>query len=479
MTKENSEKPALGDRQRAVVFVIVFSSFLPSFAGSALNVAVPVIGHEFHSSAASLGWIVTAYMISTVTLMLPIGRLSDLTSKRRVLIVGLSIFSVVSGSCMFAGSLGMLIVLRVLNGIGSACMFATAQAILVDAVPREMRGRALGMSVSSVYVGLSAGPVLGGLITHYLGWRWMFVIISCVGFVTVAVAIAKLPEKPRAPREGSLLSQLDGGGTAIYMVAIVALMYGFSSVARNAFAVPCLLVGLGLLVCFFLYEHRSRKPLLNLRLFRGNPNFLLSNLAALLNYGATFTMAYLLSLYLQLVGGFGADRAGMVLIAMPVMQAVVSVFAGRLSDRRSPFKLASFGMALCASGLVSFIFLGDRASLPHIVPTLMLMGVGFGFFSSPNTNAIMSLASPQDYGIVSSFVGTMRNFGQSLGMCVITVIMGHNLGNVPIEDSPPDLIVLSIRSAYIAFACICTVGIFISLGRKENAPGRGHSDLAD
>ncbi|MDR0817651.1 MAG: MFS transporter [Clostridiales Family XIII bacterium] len=466
MSETNNVSPEVRAQRRAVIFIILLASFLPSFAGGALNVSIPVIGMEFQSGTASLGWILTAYSISAVSLMLPLGRLADLTSKRNVLITGLILFCVLHAVAIFVNSLPLLILLRVLQGVGSACLFATNQAILADAFPFEMRGRVLGMSVAAVYVGLSAGPVLGGLITRHLGWRGIFVFIAVGSAFAAAVAIAKLPKKARPPREESLVALLDGGGTALYMVGIIALMYGAMKITQNWWSYVILGIGIVLLVIFVLYEHHAKSPIVDMNMFKGNPNFLLSNLAALLNYGATFAVSYLLSIYLQMVKGIGPDISGIILITAPLMQAIVSPYAGRLSDKKSPFAIASFGMAMCTVSLISFIFVGSDSSLIHVILSLVVVGVGFGLFSSPNTNAIMSLAAPEHYGITASFVSTMRNVGQSLSMCAITIIMNVVIGRTPIDKATIPQITSSMRTAFIIFATVCAVGVFISMNRK-------------
>jgi MFS family permease len=480
MSRNKKIDSAQGAHRRAVVFVIVLSSFLPSFAGSVVNVAVPVIGQEFHSSATALGWIVSSFIIATVAFMLPLGRLADLTSRRIILVAGLLLFSLMSGATFLVTDMPLLIVLRVVQGIGSAGMFATCQAILVDAVPKEERGKVLGMSIASVYIGLSAGPVLGGFITQHLGWRWIFVFVAVLGIVTAIAAIVKLPEKPSAeqlagrnpeleqgaaPKPG-ILSQLDGGGIALYMVAMTAIIYGFNTFLQNWQSYVILGAGVLLFIGFIVLETKVSTPLIKIAPFREQPRFLLSNLAALLNYSATFAVGYLLSIYLQLVKGFGADQAGLILITMPLIQAVITVFAGRMSDKRSPFLLASIGMALCAAGLVSFIFVGEGSTMVHILATLCIVGVGFGFFSSPNTNAIMSFAPPQDYGIVASLIGTMRQLGMSVSMCIITIIMNISLGATPIAEATKAGITHTMRISFIVFAVICVVGVFFSFQKK-------------
>ncbi|MDR2610464.1 MAG: MFS transporter, partial [Clostridiales Family XIII bacterium] len=235
----------------AVVFVIVLTSFIPAIAGSILNVAIPAIGIEFGSSAASLGWIINAFTISVLVVMLPLGRLADLTSKRVILIVGLFIFGGLNAVAYFSVSLEMVIALRVLQAFGAAAMFATSQAILVDTVPAHKRGRALGMSVGAVYAGLAVGPLLGGVITHYMSWRWIFAFAGLLGLIAAFVTLAKLPKKPaeKVEKQKNILSKMDIGGATLYMIGALALAVGFNVVSPGVwwpFAVMA--AGLALLI---------------------------------------------------------------------------------------------------------------------------------------------------------------------------------------------------------------------------------------
>jgi EmrB/QacA subfamily drug resistance transporter len=445
----------------------VLTSFLPAIAGSILNVAIPVIGAEFNSSAASLGWVVNAFTMGVLVLMLPLGRLADLTSKRVILIAGLFLFGILNVAASFSTSLGMVIVFRVLQAAGAASMFATSQAILVDAVPAERRGRALGMSVGAVYAGLAIGPLLGGLITHHLGWRWIFAFAGLLGTITAVVTLLKLPEKEGPKREGKLLARMDPAGVVLYMVGTLALAYGFNVVSNKVW--PYLVMGGGIaaLVGFVIRENHAKDPLISMDLFKGQWRFISLNVTALLNYAATFAVNYLLAIYLQLAMGFAPDMAGIVLVVTPVVQTFVSIIAGRLSDRKSPFMLASCGMTLCAAGVISFVFVSEHTSLWHIIANLACLGVGFGLFSSPNTNAIMSLSPPQDRAIVSSLIATMRNLGMTFSMCIITVITNASLGATIIDEAPVSLIVGVMRTSFIIFSVMGVVGVLISLNRKS------------
>ena len=194
---------------------------------------------------------------------------------------------------------------------------------------------------------------------------------------------------------------------------------------------------------------------------------MLSNLAAFLNYGATSALGYLMSLYLQLIRGFDSQAAGLILISQPLIMALLSPYTGRLSDRISPHKLASFGMGFCALGLFIFIFIAADSPLVFVILPLVVVGLGFAFFSSPNTNAVMTCVEQRDYGVASSILATMRNLGQSGSMAIVTFIIAGFLGNTPLGEADASAIMYVMRICFIVFTCLCTVGIFISLKRNK------------
>lgn len=476
MDKEHTnDNPKTTSQRRAVTFVALTASFLTAFAVNALSVATPAIGREFGADTVTLGWIMTAFMLTTVAFMLPIGRLADLTGRRNALVFGAFAFSILLTVTIFVDSITTLIILRAVQGVGVAALLATNQAILVDAFPPQMRGRVLGWSVAAVYVGLSLSPILGGFITETFDWRGIFLVSGIIGFITAIVAVAALPKDiPNVVRKedgsGSLRTHLDLPGNILYMISVSAIVYGFNILSDGIHSYAFLGAGIILLILFARVEISTEKkgntPLLSMSLFRGNQNFVFSNLGALLNYGATFAITYLLSIYLQLVKGLSADYSGLVLIAAPIAQTFVAVIAGRLSDKRSPYTLASLGMGLCAISLFVFIFIDANSSILIVIAGLVCAGVGIGFFSSPNMNAIMSTVPSKDYSIAVSIVGTMRNAGMSISMGVIAIIMSMYLGRTPMMESEPAHFISGMRVAFIVFTAVCFAGVFISRKRK-------------
>lgn len=451
------------DTQIPTILVVIITSFITTFTGSALNLSIPAIGHEFNASASSVGWIVTAYILASAVLSVPFGRFADLFGRKRILVTGILIFALCAGGAGISQSMAMLLAIRVLQGIGAAMIFSTNTAVLISAFSPEKRGKVLGYSIASTYIGLSAGPVVGGFLNHYLGWRSIFIFTAVISLSVFVIAAKKLPAS-KVEDHGQSMDIL---GSVLYISMLTSIMFGLSTISSLALAKYLILAGVILFVLFIYHELKTGSPIIEVRLFAHNIGYSFSNLAALLNYGATFALGYLLSIYLQMVLGFDSQISGLILISQPLMMALLSPYAGRLSDRVSPFKLASFGMGLCALGLFSFIFITENYPLPLIIVNLFVVGVGFAFFSSPNTNAVMACVEKKNYGVASSILATMRSTGHSLSMAVVTFIVARQMGNITLADAEPQLIVETMRVSFAIFTCVCAVGIFISLKRKQ------------
>lgn len=448
--------------QKTTIFVVITTAFITTFTGSALNLSIPDMGQYFHVSASFVGWLVTAYMLTVAALSVPFGRIADLTCRKRILVIGILIFSLSSAAAVFGFSMWMLILLRITQGIGGAMIFSTNTAVLISAFPGKERGKVLGYSIASTYVGLSAGPVAGGFLNYNLGWRSIFAVTAAISIIVLVIAWSKLPGSDCEHKERGF----DIPGNVLYIGMIVLTMYGLSELRMQLLPIALLVCGLALGVIFVIHELKTADPVVQVRIFKQNIAYSFSNLAALLNYGATFAIGYLMSIYLQVVMGYSSQAAGLILIVQPGLMAVLSPYAGRLSDRISPFKLASFGMGLCAAGVLICAFVGLKTPLWAVIAALTITGIGFAFFSSPNTNAVMACVEQQDYGVASSILATMRSIGHTSSMVIVTVIVGRYMGNKALTDAEPALLIKTMHTAFLIFAVICTAGVFISLKRK-------------
>jgi EmrB/QacA subfamily drug resistance transporter len=446
--------------KRATLLAATLASFLTPFMGSSTNVALPSIGREFSLDAVLLSWVPTSYLLAAAMFLVPFGRIADIHGRKKIFLYGTSLFTLASLLTAVSMSAPMLIGARILQGIGSSMIFGTGVAILTSVFPPGERGRVLGINVAAVYTGLSVGPFLGGLLTENLGWRSIFFAMIPLGLVVIAFVLWRLKGE-WAEAQGEAF---DLAGSAIYAVALVALMYGFSLLPTLTGA-GLIVLGVVGLVAFGWWELRARHPVLNLNLFVHNRPFTFSNLAALLNYSANSAVSFLLSLYLQYIKALTPQQAGLVLISQPIVQALFSPVAGWLSDRIEPRIVASSGMTLTALGLGLLIPVSGTTPLWAIVARLLLLGFGFALFSSPNMNAIMGSVERRFYGIASGMLGTMRLVGQMLSMGIATLLFALYLGRVEITPELYPSFLTSAKMAFAIFAVLCVGGIFASLAR--------------
>jgi len=270
------------------------------------------------------------------------------------------------------------------------------------------------------------------------------------------IAIKRLP-----PGDSKVDGNFDLVGNVLYIGMIIFLMLGLSTLSTGRYSLTFVLIGIIVTVVFVVHEKRVKDPIISIDLFTHNMAYTASNLAALLNYGATFAIGYLMSIYLQVVMQYSSQTAGLILIVQPVMMALVSPTMGKLSDRVSPYKLAALGMSLCTLGLIIFAFITEAYPLWLIIVALIISGLGFGVFSSPNTNAVMSCVDKQDYGVATSVLATMRSLGHTSSMAIVTIIVGIYMGNTALSEASPEMLLDTMHTAFSVFAFICFVGIFI------------------
>jgi EmrB/QacA subfamily drug resistance transporter len=459
-----TEHPTNLVNKNIALMIAAMSSFITPFTASSVNIALPSIGSRLLLNALELSWVATAYLLAAAILLVPFGRIADIYGRKRIFLFGMIIDAVASLMCAISHSGTWLIVFRAMQGLGGAMIFGTGIAILTSVFPAQGRGRALGINVAAVYTGLSAGPLIGGFLTERLGWRSIFLLNAFLGLMVIVSVLWKL----KGEWAGARGEEFDYSGAIIYSLAMVAIMYGFS-VLPDLEGVGLILIGMCGVAAFVRWELKIEQPVLSIGLFRDNSVFRFSNLAALINYCATFAVTFLLSLYLQYIKGFTPEHAGLILVIQPVFQIICSPIAGNLSDRIEPRILASAGMAITAAGLVLLTFLSSSTKLVFIMFTLGILGFGFGIFSSPNINAVMSSVEKKFYGVASGMLGTMRLTGQMFSMGMTLLLFALYIGRVQITPENYQLFLKSMKTAFTISALLCFAGIFASIAR-----GRTH-----
>ncbi len=450
-------------KQTSILIIVAITAFMGTFLISSVNIALPAIEKSFGLDAVKLSWIITAFLLATAMTLLPVGRLSDLSGIRRLFKTGVIIFTLATLLCGLAGSGQWLIVFRFVQGIGAALTTTTGPAILVSAFPPHQRGRVLGISVAGVYLGLAFGPFAGGLLTQYLGWRSIFYVSAALGAITTAIAMVFLGKDQST---ASVNGKIEIKGTIFYMLGLIALVYGSSRIPELFGWL--LMAGGGLaLTLFWLLESRSEKPVIDTKLYTKNRLFSYSNLAALINYSATFAIVFLLSLYLQKIQGLTPRDAGIILVAQPAVMAIFSPVAGRLSDRIQPRILTSLGMSMCTVGLIAFGLLSTTSPLWLIVTILIWVGFGFALFSSPNMNTIMSSVNKKQYGLASGSAATMRVLGQIVSMTIATLFFAGLFQGKAVEHVSDASFMKAVNYGFFSFAAISILGIYFSAYRGK------------
>ena len=430
--------------------------------GSSVNIALPSIGKEFLMDAVLLNWVATSYLLAAAMFLVPFGKIADIYGRKKIFLYGVSIYTISSFLSAISTSAITLISFRILQGIGSAMIFGTGVAILTSVFPVGERGKVLGINAAAIYLGLSLGPFVGGVLTQHLSWRSIFLANVPLGLVIIIFAFCKLKGEWAEARG----EKFDFIGSIVYGISLATIMYGFSLIPAMS-GLWLVLGGIFVLLLFVGWETKAENPVLDINLFRNNTVFAFSNLAALINYSATFAVGFFLSLYLQYIKALSPQNAGLILVSQPVVMAIFSPFAGRLSDRFEPRIIASAGMALSVISLSLFAFLNQKTALEFVVASLILLGFGLALFSSPNTNAVMSSVERRFYGVASATLGTMRLTGQMLSMGIAMLIFAIYIGKVQITPQYYPLFLTSIKTAFIIFAVLCFAGIFASLARGK------------
>lgn len=450
------------DNKKLVLLITTMSSFLAPFMASSVVIGLPSIGNEFRMDAVLLSWVPTSYLLAAAMFLVPFGRIADIYGRKKVFRYGITIDIVASILIVVSTNEFELLFLRVIQGLGAAMIFGTGIAILTSVYPPGERGKALGITIAGVYSGLSLGPVIGGFLTQNFGWRGIFISYVPLELIIIVLTVWKLKGEWADARG----EKLDIPGSVIYGFSLAALMYGFSLLPETTGA-ELILVSVAAIVAFSVWETKAKNPVLDINLFRHNTVFTFSVLAALINYSATFAVAFFLSLYLQYVKGFDPEVAGFILVSQPAVMAFFSPFAGRLSDRIEPRIVASIGMAFTTAGLFLLSFLDGKTTIEFIVTSLIILGFGFALFSSPNTNAVMSSVERKFYGVASATLGTMRLTGQMLSMGIATLVLAVYIGETEIAPKYYPSFLAGEKVAFIVFSSLCFAGIFASLARGK------------
>ncbi|MGO8683403.1 MAG: MFS transporter [Thermoleophilia bacterium] len=419
----------LHDRRWELLALTSVGAFMTPLDGSIVSVALGKMGFDLKLSFGASIWVQAAYLLATAVLLIPVGRLADHHGRVRFYLAGVVIFTLGSLLSGFSMNGTWLISSRVLQGAGGALLAATSAAIVTAVFPPKERGKALGINVMAVYIGLAVGPVLGGQIVDNFGWRWIFFVNIPIGIVTFIWGSFLLPRSER-PNEAAPRNDLVGAILlgAFLIALLVPLTFAQEWGWAAASTIVLLVVSVASLVGFAYTELHVKDPLLDLDLVLHNRLFATANAAALLNYMALYAISILTAIYLEIVQGRSAGVTGWLMVAQPAMMAILSPVAGRLSDRFGSRVLSTAGMALVAAGMVMLATVPITAGVARVMVSLAVVGIGMAAFSAPNTSAIMGSVERSKLSLASAFLGTMRVTGQAMSVAVLGAIAASKLG---------------------------------------------------
>lgn len=452
-----------GTREKRILLLVAsLASFLVPYTVSSLNVALPAIGEAFSLDAITLGWVTSAYLLTAAICIVPFGKLADLYGRKQFFLLGNVLFAAGSLLAALSWTGTVIIIARVIQAFGGAMVFSTSIAIVTAVFPPGERGKAIGIVTATVYSGLSLGPFIGGVLTQNIGWQAIFLINIPLAIIVIILTLLSVPEEWMETGD----RHFDLKGAIFYSLALFGCIYGMT-LLPSAAGIAGIAFGIVFIAAFIRQERRATVPLVDLPLFTANPVFLFSNIAALINYAVVFAVGFLMSLYLQYNRGLDPQTTGLILIAQPVVQMIVSPLSGHYSDSIEPRILATAGMACTTLGLFILLFTGPETPIGIILCGLITLGLGYGLFSSPNTNAIMSSVDTRHLGIASGMVATMRAIGQMVSLAIVMLVFSSVIGTVQITPEVYPQLQESITIAFSVFVILGIFGILASYARGK------------
>lgn len=465
------------ERKWLILTSVSLGSLMATLDGSIVNIALPAMQSDFRIDLTSIEWVVVAYLLVVGSLLLPVGRLGEVLTFKRVYLVGFAVFTLASVCCGASPNAAGLVAFRVVQAVGAAMIMAMGPAIVARTFPANERGKALGLNGVSVSVGLSLGPALGGILTQVATWRAIFLINAPIGLFAIIWAARVLPAE--TPGKGQAF---DLTGAALSGGAVFALLLALSEGQQWGWASPAILglfvVFAVLGVLFIMAERRALQPMIDLALFRIRA-FSAGLASVVVAFAGLFTATFLLPFLLQQGRGFSPIEAGLLLTPVPITMALVAPFSGAASDRFGPRVLASAGMVVMVLGLLSLAELPLNFALPDLIWRLALLGVGQGLFMSPNSSAVLGSVPRPRVGTASGTLAQMRVNGQALGIAISGAIYATRLpvhlaalkGSVPGPSLFSEAQTGAIHDAFVVAALVCCVGIVTSLVRGSVRPG--------
>ncbi|MEP1446395.1 MAG: MFS transporter [Paraglaciecola sp.] len=452
MPHTSTEKLAIA---KVALIVVCLGSIVGPLGMASVNIAIPDLAADLQANAKMVSWLPTLFILSSVIFMLPAGKLADNYGRKRIYAYGLALNAFSSLMCGVSNSIEWVLFWRFVQGGASAMIFGTGVAIITSVTPSHKRGAALGIAAACIYVGLTIAPAVGGWLTELWGWRSVF--LFQVPIVIALLIVIKLRLSGEWKNDNK--TKFDWWGTAIFAVFSLSLVYGLSILPSVLGFVLVALSALSLMF-FVLHQSRSRRPLIRVQMFRESRVFSMSLSTSLLMYASNVPLIFLLSLYLQYVKDLTPLHAGQIILVQALSMAVIAPMSGKLSDKFQSRLVATVGCVIVACGMLILSLMNTDTSITFIVGSLLLIGVGFGLFSTPNNNAIMGSVQLHEVGVASATMNLARTIGNLFGMSMVNLMVHYYIGEAQFtQEQNPALIqtvemALSMSLAFVVIACV-------------------------
>lgn len=444
----------------AVVWIGIFMATLD---GSIVNLALPVLTDFFKTDITTIEWVVMAYLLTITSLLMSLGRISDMIGRKIIFAGGLAVFTVGSGLCAFSTTEGQLILFRIFQGIGAAMLMATGIAIITHAFPPRERGKAMGLIGTVVAIGSMTGPILGGFLIQRVGWQSIFYINIPVGIIGTIMALKVLHDDEKSKGQS-----FDIPGALTLFISLVSLLLALSEGQEkgwgSSFIILLFISSVVFFTIFVNIEIRAKQPVIDLRHFR-NRQFAAANISALISFMAMFSVILLMPFLLLNELNYLPEKAGLVFMSVPLVMSVVSPVSGWLSDRTSSHVLSSIGIGIATLSILSLGYLNGESGFMDVALSLSFLGLGMGLFQPPNNNIIMGSLPKEQLGIAAGVLGTMRNMGMVIGVAVSGAVFSNRYvfyGNNENSFLP------AFHDTFVVSAIICGIAVVVSLVRTRS-----------
>ena len=451
-----------------IILTAAIGSFTMAYASNGLSVILPTLASYFHISNILENWIVYIYLLVLSVAGVPLAKICGRYGLKSSFKLGLIIFSLGSLISMLSFDVVVMIMGRILQAIGATMTFVTNVSMITAEIPVNNRGRALGINVTGVYLGITISPTISGILVQNLSWRFVFLITILLAMISYYL-LCKIDDEWKLEE-----ASLDKIGSVIYVFGIGLLLYGFT-ILNTHIGVALVVTSLILLAIFVRYELKRENPVYEMRLFK-NINYTTSNIVALIAYLSTYVVSYVLNYHFQYIMALDAQTSGLILISTPVMMLLIAAQAGKLSDRINPAILQLLGVTLITIAIALISQISYTTPIYMIVIAMIIQGIGHGFFSTPNNNIILSsVDNKKDIPTASASVATVRNLGQSFSLGILTVTFAFIMGNVEIQPSNYDLLVQSNQTTMLIITALSILAIVLSvIGLKSSMNDKSH-----